>query len=51
LVRIFQLPLLEPIAAVFVWIALIAWGLAFAGLARYLATRGATRPSRRPVRA
>ena len=36
LVRVFQLPLLEPIADVFVWIALAAWGLTFAGLTLYL---------------
>jgi tellurite resistance protein TehA-like permease len=50
LIRVFPLPLLEPIAAVFVWIALAAWGLTFAGLARYVLTQGA-RPSQRPVRA
>jgi tellurite resistance protein TehA-like permease len=33
LIRVFQLPFLDPIAAVFVWIALGAWGLTFAGLA------------------
>jgi tellurite resistance protein TehA-like permease len=37
LIRVFQLPFLEPIATVFVWIALSAWGLTFAGLARHLA--------------
>jgi tellurite resistance protein TehA-like permease len=37
LIRVFQLPFLEPIATVFVWIALLAWGLTFAGLARHLA--------------
>ena len=36
LIRVFQLPLLEPIATVFVWIALLAWGLTFAGLASHL---------------
>jgi len=34
LVREFRLPLLEPIPAVFVWVALGAWVLTFAGLAR-----------------
>jgi tellurite resistance protein TehA-like permease len=37
LIRVFQLPFLEPIAAVFVWIALVAWGLTFFGVARHLA--------------
>jgi tellurite resistance protein TehA-like permease len=37
LIRVFQLPFLEPIATVFVWIALLAWGLTFTGLARHLA--------------
>ena len=36
LVRVFRLPFLDPIAAVFVWIALTAWVLTFAGLARQL---------------
>jgi tellurite resistance protein TehA-like permease len=36
LIRVFQLPLLEPISAVFVWIALGAWGVTFAGLAQQL---------------
>jgi tellurite resistance protein TehA-like permease len=51
LIRVFPLPLLEPIAAVFVWVALLAWGLTFVGLARYVVTQGAARPSRRPVSA
>jgi tellurite resistance protein TehA-like permease len=33
LIRVFQLPFLEPIATVFLWIALAAWGLAFGGFA------------------
>jgi tellurite resistance protein TehA-like permease len=37
LVRVFRLPFLEPVATVFVWIALVAWGLTFAGLARHVA--------------
>ena len=32
LIRVFQLPFLEVIAAAFVWIASIAWALTFAGL-------------------
>jgi tellurite resistance protein TehA-like permease len=36
LMRVFQLPFLEPVSAVFVWIALGAWALTFAGLARHL---------------
>jgi len=51
LIRVFPLPLLEPIAGVFVWIALVAWGLTVVGLARYVVTQGAVRPSRRPVSA
>jgi len=34
-IRVFSLPLLERIAAVFVWVALGAWELRFVGLARY----------------
>jgi tellurite resistance protein TehA-like permease len=37
LIRVFQLPFLEPISTVFVWIALAAWALTFAGLTRHLA--------------
>ena len=33
--RVFSLPLLEPIATVFVWVTLGAWALTFLGLARY----------------
>src|SRR5262245_16090044 len=36
LIRVFHLPFLDPIAAVFVWIALTAWGLTFAGLVSHL---------------
>src|SRR5262245_16845188 len=36
LIRVFQLPFLEPIAAVSVWVALTAWGLTFTGLVRHL---------------
>jgi len=35
-IGVFRLPPLEPIAAVFVRIALVAWGLTFIGLVRYL---------------
>jgi hypothetical protein len=38
LIREFRLPFLEPIPAVFVWIALAAWGLTFAGLVWHLVT-------------
>jgi tellurite resistance protein TehA-like permease len=37
LIREFRLPFLEPIPAVFVWIALAAWALTFAGLVWHLA--------------
>lgn len=37
LIRIFRLPFLDPIPAVFVWIALAAWALTFSGLAWQLA--------------
>lgn len=37
LIRVFQLPFLEMIAAAFVWIALIAWALTFAGLTWHIA--------------
>jgi tellurite resistance protein TehA-like permease len=36
LIRVFRLPFLEAIPAVFLWIALLAWGLTFAGLVRHL---------------
>jgi len=39
LVRVFELPFLEPIATVFVWIALSAWVLTFAGLVQHLITQ------------
>jgi tellurite resistance protein TehA-like permease len=38
LIREFRLPFLEPIPAVFVWVALAAWGLTFAGLVWHVAT-------------
>lgn len=38
LIREFRLPFLEPIPAVFVWVALAAWGLTFAGLLWHVAT-------------
>jgi tellurite resistance protein TehA-like permease len=41
-IRVFELPLLWPIAAMFVWIALAAWTATFAGLAIRVAA-GATR--------
>ncbi len=37
LVRVFQLPFLQPIATLFVWIAVAAWVLTFAGLIRHVA--------------
>jgi len=45
-VRAFHLPLLEPIAAMFVWIALVGWAVTFVALARYLVTSGAGASSR-----
>jgi hypothetical protein len=48
---LFVAPLLGPIAVVFVWVSLAAWTLAFVGLARYVITQGAVRPSRRAARA
>jgi tellurite resistance protein TehA-like permease len=44
LIRIFQLPFLQPIASVFVWIALAAWGLTFAGLTWHLVRTTARGP-------
>jgi tellurite resistance protein TehA-like permease len=38
LIREFRLPFLEPIPAMFVWVALVAWGLTFAGLVWHLVT-------------
>jgi tellurite resistance protein TehA-like permease len=48
LVREFRLPFLELIPAVFVWIALAAWGLTFAGLVQYLANSVREGPVRVP---
>jgi tellurite resistance protein TehA-like permease len=45
-IRVFSLPLLEPIAEAFVWIALGAWALTLVGLARYALIAC---PSRGPV--
>jgi len=45
-IRVFSLPLLEPIAEAFVWIALGAWVLTLVGLARYALIAC---PSRGPV--
>jgi tellurite resistance protein TehA-like permease len=39
LIRVFQLPFLGPIASLFVWIALAAWGLTFGGLIWHLMNR------------
>jgi tellurite resistance protein TehA-like permease len=36
--RVFQLPFLQPIATVFVWIALCAWGLTFVGMVWHIIT-------------
>ncbi len=36
LIRVIRLPILNPITAVFVWIALAAWGVTFAGLLGHL---------------
>jgi hypothetical protein len=38
LIRELRLPFLAPIATVFVWVALAAWGLTFAGLVWHLVT-------------
>ena len=46
LIWVFRLDFLEPIAAVFAWIALAVWGLTFFGLARYLLTSEHVWPSR-----
>jgi len=45
-IRVFSLPLLEPIAGLFVWVALGAWALTLVGLARYALTAC---PSRQPA--
>lgn len=34
--RVFALPFLEPIAGVFVWVALAAWAMTFGGLLRHI---------------
>jgi tellurite resistance protein TehA-like permease len=51
LIRVFHLSFLEPISDVFVWVALTAWGLTFAGLVRHLlrwrASRSLDRAGRR----
>lgn len=41
LIRVFQLPFLDPIATGFVWIALGAWAVTFGGLAKHLMRRKA----------
>jgi tellurite resistance protein TehA-like permease len=46
LIRVFGLHFLEPIAAVFVWIALVAWGLTFAALVWHLLGPLVKRPRR-----
>ena len=46
LTREFQLPFLEPISAVFVWVAVGAWGLTFAGLIWHLGRSRAERSER-----
>jgi tellurite resistance protein TehA-like permease len=38
LIRVFQLPFLDPIAGAFVWVALGAWAVTFIGLAHHLRT-------------
>lgn len=48
LVRVLQLPFLEPITDVFVWIALGAWGLTFAGLVSHLVRSKAEGAGRAP---
>jgi tellurite resistance protein TehA-like permease len=47
LIQAFHLPFLELIPSAFVWIALVAWGLTFAGLCRHVLSAtvgGASRP-------
>jgi tellurite resistance protein TehA-like permease len=39
LIRVFKLPFLEPIASAFVWVALAAWGLTFAGMVEHVAQK------------
>ncbi len=46
LVRVFQLPFLGPIPTVFVWVALAAWTLTFAGLVRHVIRSNAERTIR-----
>jgi tellurite resistance protein TehA-like permease len=41
LARVFGLPVLEPLATGFVWVALAAWGATFAGLVLHLVRRRA----------
>jgi tellurite resistance protein TehA-like permease len=44
LIRVFGLPFLGPIPSAFVWVALAAWALTFAGLVRHVV--GSIRESR-----
>jgi tellurite resistance protein TehA-like permease len=48
LIRVFELPFLDLISAVFLWIAFGAWGLTFAGLAWRLVTSQAVGTVRAP---
>jgi tellurite resistance protein TehA-like permease len=41
LIRVFELPFLDPIPAAFIWIAVAAWGLTFAGLVWHVLFRRA----------
>ena len=40
--RVFGLPFLAPLGAVFLWVALAAWALTFAGLLGHLVRQRAT---------
>jgi len=46
LIRVFRLPFLSGISGLFLWLAVLAWGVTFVGFLRSLAERECSRPVR-----